>query len=194
MGISISDGADSWTVTPKPLHGPAKVDVGNAGTVMRFLPPLAALAHGEIAFDGDPRSYERPLGPVIKALEELGIEIEHEGRYSLPMVIKAKGFIPGGELVIDASASSQFLSALLLVAPSMKNGITAQHRGGSLPSMPHIEMTVQMLRDYRRGCWFGMACLAALLAPAPTAASSRGMRAWVGRACDLRQWHPTMRR
>ena len=90
MGISISDGADSWTVTPKPLHGPAKVDVGNAGTVMRFLPPLAALAHGEIAFDGDPRSYERPLGPVIKALEELGIEIEHEGRYSLPMVIKAK--------------------------------------------------------------------------------------------------------
>ena len=148
MGISISDGADSWTVTPKPLHGPAKVDVGNAGTVMRFLPPLAALAHGEIAFDGDPRSYERPLGPVIKALEELGIEIEHEGRYSLPMVIKAKGFIPGGELVIDASASSQFLSALLLVAPSMKNGITAQHRGGSLPSMPHIEMTVQMLRDF----------------------------------------------
>ena len=148
MGISISDGADSWTVTPKPLHGPAKVDVGNAGTVMRFLPPLAALAHGEIAFDGDARSYERPLGPVIKALEELGIEIEHEGRYSLPMVIKAKGFIPGGELVIDASASSQFLSALLLVAPSMKNGITAQHRGGSLPSMPHIEMTVQMLRDF----------------------------------------------
>ena len=148
MGISISGSEDAWTVTPAPLHGPAKVDVGNAGTVMRFLPPLAALAQGDIAFDGDPRSYERPLGPVIKALEELGIEIEHEGRYSLPMVIKAKGSIPGGELIIDASASSQFLSALLLVAPSMKNGITAQHRGGSLPSMPHIDMTVQMLRDF----------------------------------------------
>ena len=148
MGVTISGGEDAWTVTPAPLRGPAKVDVGNAGTVMRFLPPLAALAQGDISFDGDPRSYERPLGPVIKALEELGIEIEHEGRYSLPMVIKAKGAIPGGELTIDASASSQFLSALLLVAPSMKNGITAQHRGGSLPSMPHIDMTVQMLRDF----------------------------------------------
>jgi len=147
MGITIT-GKDAWVVTPASLRGPAKIDVGNAGTVMRFLPPLAALAQGDISFDGDPRSHERPLGPVIKALEELGIEIEHEGRYSLPMVIKAMGSIPGGDLVIDASASSQFLSALLLVAPSMKNGITAQHRGGSLPSMPHIDMTVQMLRDF----------------------------------------------
>lgn len=147
MGITIT-GKDGWVVTPAPLRGPAKIDVGNAGTVMRFLPPLAALAQGDISFDGDARSYERPLGPVIKALEELGIEIEHEGRYSLPMVIKAKGSIPGGELIIDASASSQFLSALLLVAPSMTNGITAQHRGGPLPSMPHIDMTVQMLRDF----------------------------------------------
>jgi 3-phosphoshikimate 1-carboxyvinyltransferase len=147
MGITIT-GKDEWVVTPASLRGPAKIDVGNAGTVMRFLPPLAALAQGDISFDGDSRSYERPLGPVIKALEELGIEIDHDGRYSLPMVIKAKGSIPGGNLVIDASASSQFLSALLLVAPSMKNGITAQHRGGSLPSMPHIDMTVQMLRDF----------------------------------------------
>ena len=148
MGVAITGNHDAWTVTPAPLRGPARVDVGNAGTVMRFLPPLASLALGDISFDGDPRSYERPLGPVIKALEELGIEIEHDGRYSLPMVIKAKGAIAGGELTIDASASSQFLSALLLVAPRMKNGITAQHRGGSLPSMPHIDMTVQMLRDF----------------------------------------------
>ena len=148
MGVSINGNDDAWTLTPAPLRGPAHIDVGNAGTVMRFLPPLAALAQGDISFDGDPRSYERPLGPVIKALEELGIAIEHEGRYSLPLVIKAKGSIPGGALTIDASASSQFLSALLLVAPSMNNGITAQHRGGSLPSMPHIDMTVQMLRDF----------------------------------------------
>ena len=148
MGVSINGNDDAWTLTPAPLRGPAHIDVGNAGTVMRFLPPLAALAQGDISFDGDPRSYERPLGPVIKALEELGIAIEHEGRYSLPLVIKAKGSIPGGALTIDASASSQFLSALLLVAPSMTNGITAQHRGDSLPSMPHIDMTVQMLRDF----------------------------------------------
>jgi 3-phosphoshikimate 1-carboxyvinyltransferase len=137
-----------WVVTPVPLRGGVKVDVGNAGTVMRFLPPLAALASGDVAFDGDPRSYERPLGPVIKALEELGISIEHGGRYSLPMKLHGTGKIPGGALTIDASASSQFLSALLLVAPSFENGIVATHKGGLLPSMPHIEMTVDMLRSF----------------------------------------------
>jgi 3-phosphoshikimate 1-carboxyvinyltransferase len=137
-----------WTVTPGPLRGGVKIDVGNAGTVMRFLPPLAALATGDVAFDGDPRSYERPLGPVIKALEELGISIEHDGRYSLPLKLHGNGKIPGGALTIDASASSQFLSALLLVAPSFENGIVATHKGGQLPSMPHIEMTVDMLRSF----------------------------------------------
>ena len=137
-----------WIVTPAPLQGGVKVDVGNAGTVMRFLPPLAALAQGDVAFDGDPRSYERPLGPVIKALEELGISIDHDGRYSLPMKVHGTGNIPGGDLTIDASASSQFLSALLLVAPSFDKGLIATHKGGSLPSMPHIEMTVDMLRDF----------------------------------------------
>jgi 3-phosphoshikimate 1-carboxyvinyltransferase len=148
LGISITGSDEAWQITPAPLRGPARVDVGNAGTVMRFLPPLAAFAQGDISFDGDPRSYERPLGPVIKALEELGIEIDHGGRYSLPMVIKARGKVKGGALTIDASASSQFLSALLLVAPSMEEGITVTHRGGALPSMPHIEMTVAMLRDF----------------------------------------------
>ena len=148
LGISITGSDEAWQITPAPLRGPARVDVGNAGTVMRFLPPLAAFAQGDISFDGDPRSYERPLGPVIKALEELGIEIDHGGRYSLPMVIKARGKVKGGALTIDASASSQFLSALLLVAPSMEEGVTVTHRGGSLPSMPHIEMTVAMLRDF----------------------------------------------
>ena len=156
LGIGIEEktvsvnGAEElqWIITPAPMRGGVKVDVGNAGTVMRFLPPLAALATGEVAFDGDPRSYERPLGPVIKALEELGISIEHEGRYSLPLKLQGTGSIPGGALTIDASASSQFLSALLLVAPSFTNGIVAKHQGGSLPSMPHIEMTVEMLRDF----------------------------------------------
>jgi 3-phosphoshikimate 1-carboxyvinyltransferase len=137
-----------WKITPAPLHGEVRIDVGNAGTVMRFLPPLAALAKGEILFDGDPRSYERPLAPVIKALEELGVKIEHEDRYSLPMKLTGTGAIPGGNLTIDASASSQFLSALLLVAPSFTNGIVVKHEGDALPSMPHIEMTVDMLRSF----------------------------------------------
>ena len=167
LGIKISETTEMLNgeselvleVTGGELKGPAKIDVGNAGTVMRFLPPLAALASGVIAFDGDPRSHERPLGPVIKALEELGITIDHGGRYALPFTIENQnadsrsigsksGKIRGGELNIDASASSQFLSALLLIAPSTELGITAKHVGGALPSMPHIEMTVQMLRDF----------------------------------------------
>ena len=137
-----------WIVTPAPMRGGVRVDVGNAGTVMRFLPPLAALATGEVIFDGDPRSYERPLGPVIKALEELGVSIDHEDRYSLPLKLNGSGKIDGGEITIDASESSQFLSALLLVAPSFTKGITVNHKGGLLPSMPHIEMTVDMLRQF----------------------------------------------
>ena len=137
-----------WIITPAPMKGGVRVDVGNAGTVMRFLPPLAALATGEVTFDGDPRSYERPLGPVIKALEELGVSIDHEDRYSLPLKLNGTGKVGGGEITIDASESSQFLSALLLVAPSFTEGITVKHKGGSLPSMPHIEMTVDMLRQF----------------------------------------------
>lgn len=153
LGITINEiDSSTFEVTGgvSKLRGPAKIDVGNAGTVMRFLPPLAALAQGAISFDGDPRSHERPLGPVIKALEELGISVDHDGRYALPLTLENKsgGKIRGGSLNIDASASSQFLSALLLIAPSTELGITAKHVGGALPSMPHIEMTVQMLRDF----------------------------------------------
>jgi 3-phosphoshikimate 1-carboxyvinyltransferase len=148
--IAVVDGNEElqWIVTPAPMRGGVQVDVGNAGTVMRFLPPLAALATGEVIFDGDPRSYERPLGPVIKALEELGVSIDHDNRYSLPLKLHGTGKISGGEITIDASESSQFLSALLLVAPSFTNGITVKHEGGSLPSMPHIEMTVDMLSQF----------------------------------------------
>jgi len=147
---AIVDGNEElqWLVTPAPMRGGVRIDVGNAGTVMRFLPPLAALATGEVVFDGDPRSYERPLGPVIKALEVLGVSIDHADRYSLPLILNGTGKIGGGEITIDASESSQFLSALLLVAPSFTNGIKVKHQGGSLPSMPHIEMTVDMLRQF----------------------------------------------
>jgi 3-phosphoshikimate 1-carboxyvinyltransferase len=149
IGVEIIEAADHWIVNPPArLTGPAKIDVGNAGTVMRFLPPLAALADGDISFDGDPRSYERPIGPVIRALEELGVSIDHENRYSLPLTVKGRGQLNGGALTIDASSSSQFLSALLLIAPSTAHGITVTHSGGSLPSAPHIEMTAQMLRNF----------------------------------------------
>ncbi len=148
IGVGIEElGNGDLTITPAPLFGPAHIDVGNAGTVMRFLPPVAAMAKGLIHFDGDARSHERPLGPVIFALEALGVSIEHGGRYSLPMTINANGQLRGGTVEVDATLSSQFISALLLVAPATKEGITVKHVGMSLPSMPHIQMTIQMLRE-----------------------------------------------
>lgn len=148
LGVGITEASNGdLTVDPAPLFGPASIDVGNAGTVMRFLPPVAAMAKGLIYFDGDARSHERPLGPVIKALESLGVSIEHNSRYSLPMTLNANGQLRGGTVEVDATLSSQFVSALLLVAPTTKEGITVKNIGTSLPSLPHIEMTISMLQE-----------------------------------------------
>lgn len=147
LGVGIDRQPASISISPRNMKGPAQIDVGNAGTVMRFLPPLAALAEGDISFDGDPRSHERPLKPVIVALEELGLNVDHGGRYALPLTIHGTGEIRGGEITIDASQSSQFLSSLLLIAPKMNNGLTITHIGKSLPSMPHIDMTIAMLKE-----------------------------------------------
>ncbi|MGW0531673.1 3-phosphoshikimate 1-carboxyvinyltransferase [Streptomyces sp. NPDC003032] len=138
---------EAWRVIPSGLHGPATVDVGNAGTVMRFLPPVAALADGPIRFDGDPRSYERPLTGVINALRVLGARIDDDGRGALPLTVHGGGALDGGPVEIDASSSSQFVSALLLSGPRFNQGVEVRHVGGPLPSMPHIRMTVDMLRS-----------------------------------------------
>ena len=145
--IKTAQGFD-YQITPQKLTGPTQIDVGNAGTVMRFLPPIASLATGLVHFDGDARSHERPLEPVIKALEQLGASIEHGNKYRLPLTINGSGEIKGGEVEVDASASSQFISALMLLGPATKNGLTIKNIGKTLPSMPHIEMTIQMLRQF----------------------------------------------
>ncbi|GAA3492220.1 MULTISPECIES: 3-phosphoshikimate 1-carboxyvinyltransferase [Streptomyces] len=137
---------EAWRIIPNGLRGPATVDVGNAGTVMRFLPPVAALADGPIRFDGDPRSYERPLGAVITALRALGARIDDDGRGALPLTVFGGGALDGGRVEIDASSSSQFVSALLLSAPRFNQGVEVRHVGSTLPSLPHIRMTVDMLR------------------------------------------------
>ena len=145
--IKTEQGFD-YQITPHKLSGPTQIDVGNAGTVMRFLPPIASLATGLVHFDGDARSHERPLEPVIKALEQLGASIEHGNKYRLPLTINGSGEIKGGEVEVDASASSQFISALMLLGPATKNGLTIKNIGKTLPSMPHIEMTIQLLRQF----------------------------------------------
>jgi 3-phosphoshikimate 1-carboxyvinyltransferase len=141
------DGPD-LLIDPGPLRGPAEVDCGLAGTVMRFLPPVAALALGDVRFDGDPRARERPMAPVIHALRELGVAVTEHGRPGyLPLQVHGRGSVKGGAVDVDASASSQFVSALLLAAPRFTRGLTVRHTGSTLPSLPHIDMTVAVLRD-----------------------------------------------
>ena len=126
------------------LRGPAVVDCGLAGTVMRFVPPLAALADGEVRFDGDPRARERPMGTILGALRALGASVDGD---ALPFTLAGTGSLPGGPVTIDASASSQFVSGLLLSGAGYDKGLTVHHDGKPVPSMPHIEMTVAMLRE-----------------------------------------------
>jgi 3-phosphoshikimate 1-carboxyvinyltransferase len=133
-------------VTPGELKGPAKIDCGLAGTVMRFVPPLAGLAVGRVEFDGDEGARRRPMHTTIESLRALGLSVESQ-ELSLPFTVQGTGSIPGGELEIDASASSQFVSGLLLVAAKFENGLTLRHIGEELPSLPHIEMTLQTLRE-----------------------------------------------
>ncbi|WP_309070752.1 3-phosphoshikimate 1-carboxyvinyltransferase [Arthrobacter sp.] len=151
-GVEEVDGDGSFgpdlLVTPIPdgASGDASVDCGLAGTVMRFVPPLAALRHGRTAFDGDPHARRRPMGAVISALRGLGVQLENDDD-ALPFTVVGSGAVEGGPLVIDASASSQFVSALLLVGARFTNGLHLQHSGAKVPSLDHIAMTVRVLRE-----------------------------------------------
>jgi 3-phosphoshikimate 1-carboxyvinyltransferase len=138
----------AWHVTPgQPAPGSAvSVDVGNAGTVMRFLPGLAALTSAVVAFDGDARARQRPVGPILAALRQLGAHIEDGGRAAVPFTVHGLGAVRGGTVVLDASGSSQLVSGLLLAAPRFDEGIEIRHEGPPVPSAPHIAMTVRMLR------------------------------------------------
>jgi len=146
LGTKFEWQGEDLLVIPKKLIGPAKVDCGLAGTVMRFLPPLAALAKGETQFDGDLGARRRPMKTTIDSLRALGVDVESETD-SLPLRVLGAGFVRGGELEIDASKSSQFVSGLLLVAARFQKGLTLRHVGNELPSAPHIEMTLDVLRN-----------------------------------------------
>lgn len=136
-----------WVVTPpEVLRGDAHIDCGLAGTVMRFLPAVAALADGPVVLDGDPQSRVRPMGPVLDALRALGADLD-EGGGHLPVTVRGHGRMRGGSVTMDASASSQFISALLLAGARYDEGVTIHHDGKAVPSEPHILMTVETLRD-----------------------------------------------
>jgi 3-phosphoshikimate 1-carboxyvinyltransferase len=147
LGVPVTEDDGAWVVagTSGPLRPQGSVvDVGNAGTVARFLPPVATLATAPVRFDGDPRVRERPLGPLLVALRELGADLDRVD--ALPVLVSGRGNLPGGTVTIDASQSSQLVSGLLLSAPRFTSGVTVQHRGDALPSAPHLAMTVEALR------------------------------------------------
>ena len=150
LGARVDTSGEDWTVTPAdPDDRPtaaATVDCGLAGTVMRFVPPMAGLSRGPVRFDGDPHMRNRPVGEVLGALRRLGVRIDDGGRGALPFTVHGAGSVPGGTVVIDASASSQFVSGLLLSGARYDRGVDVRHHGRPVPSLPHIEMTVAMLR------------------------------------------------
>ena len=147
-GIEDTDSGD-WAITPAAWDRDADVDCGLAGTVMRFVPPVVGLADGTVRFDGDPHMRLRPVGQMLTALGALGVRVDDGGRGALPFTVHGTGSVPGGTVTIDASASSQFVSALLLAGARYDHGVDVRHVGKPVPSLPHIEMTVQMLRAAR---------------------------------------------
>lgn len=144
LGTKILSTPNSLEIEPQALSGPAEIDCGLAGTVMRFVPPLAALAKGTVSFDGDAAARNRPMETTTDSLRALGVKVVGD---SLPFEVHGLGKVIGGELTIDASKSSQFVSGLLLAAPRFENGLTLTHVGDQLPSLPHIEMTLECLRN-----------------------------------------------
>jgi 3-phosphoshikimate 1-carboxyvinyltransferase len=150
LGVTVDMGAapgSPWRVSPGWTSTDTRVDVGNAGTVMRFVPPVATLAPAAVEFHGDPRASQRPVAGIITALREIGADIDDGGRGAIPFTVHGTGSLPGGAVTVDASASSQLVSGLLLAAPRYEKGLEVRHRGGRAPSAPHIAMTVQMLRE-----------------------------------------------
>ncbi|HEY2078503.1 MAG TPA: 3-phosphoshikimate 1-carboxyvinyltransferase, partial [Streptosporangiaceae bacterium] len=151
LGASIDDpgtiqaGKPAWTVIPGWASGATAVDVGNAGTVLRFVPPAAALATGDVQFSGDPRAAQRPVGELLAGLRQAGVEVDDGGRGAVPFVVRGRGRVRGGTVTLDASSSSQLVSGLMLAAPRFEQGIQITHNGTRILSAPHIAMTAAML-------------------------------------------------
>src|SRR3954471_2851373 len=147
LGVQIAEDGDDWLVTPGELRGPAVVDAGLAGTVLRFLPPVAALATGPVRLDGDLRLRERPNAGLIAGLRAAGVEVDDGGRGRAPFTVHGTGAVRGGAVTVDASESSQVVSGLLLPAARFDEGLDLT-LAGSVPSMPHVEMTVRTLAEH----------------------------------------------
>ncbi|MDY6998100.1 MAG: 3-phosphoshikimate 1-carboxyvinyltransferase [Actinomycetota bacterium] len=143
--VEAADTDDTEVTVSGTLAPPGdRIDCGLAGTVLRFVPPLAALSTETVVFDGDEQARARPIAPLLDGLRALGVGIDGDG---LPFAVQGSGSVPGGTVEIDASGSSQFVSGLLLSGAAFTEGLTIVHTGATVPSAPHVAMTVAMLRD-----------------------------------------------
>ncbi len=130
------------------------VDVHHAGTAMRFLTAYFSAQHGcKITLTGSGRMQERPIGILVDALRALGAEISYTAQKGFPpLIIKGKK-LSGGRLTLDASVSSQYVTALLLIAPYLENGLQLNFKKKPT-SLPYIDMTVSLLKDLGVDCVF----------------------------------------
>jgi 3-phosphoshikimate 1-carboxyvinyltransferase len=149
LGYRVGRTPDSWQVDGRP-QGPALAEADvfcrDGATTARFLPVLAAAGHGTYRFDASPQMRRRPLGPLTRALRDLGVDLRHEeaeGHH--PLTVRAAG-IRGGEVVLDAGQSSQYLTALLLLGPLTRKGVRI--RVTELVSAPYVEITLAMMRAF----------------------------------------------
>lgn len=149
LGVKIEDSRQTWHVTPpSEFTAGGGIDCGLAGNVMRFVPALAALADGETGFGGDEQALVRPMLPLLTALEDIGAGVRDDGAAGhLPFTITGREDLPGGPVILDSSTSSQYISGLLMAAPRFARGLDLRHVGDPVPSMPHIAMTITMLRE-----------------------------------------------
>ena len=134
LGVDIDDTGATWRITPPAAFvGGGTVDCGLAGTVMRFLPPLAALADGPVAFDGDEQAYARPMGPLLDALTRP--RRADRPATALPFTVTGRSDLAGGQVTVDASTSSQYVSGLLLIGARLARRPRPPPRGRR-PALP----------------------------------------------------------
>ncbi|MBO9310050.1 MAG: 3-phosphoshikimate 1-carboxyvinyltransferase [Chloroflexi bacterium] len=125
----------------------ADLFVGNSGTTARFLVAVAALGNGTYRFDGVPRMRQRPIGPLLAALRQLGAQFSFEGApNAFPLTVHAAG-LQGGAATLEATNSSQYVSALLQVAPYARRDVTI-YLTGEVVSEPYIEMTLRVMAQF----------------------------------------------
>ncbi|MCM1290709.1 MAG: 3-phosphoshikimate 1-carboxyvinyltransferase [Bacteroides sp.] len=127
----------------------AKVDIGAAGTAMRFMTALcAALPDVKVLLTGTDRMLHRPIAPIVDALRQIGGEIEYQRSEGYPPLLITGKKLKGGDVQIRADISSQFLSGLMMIAPDCQDGMVIRRKGDRTVSRPYIEMTAKMMRDF----------------------------------------------